>query len=405
MTTLARTWESAESDTLSGSALSLSGIVGIYFGLRVCITFLLFRSDPQMGATVSVTLNLLLLLPVAFYAMGPARHFFEVTLHAWPVRFVLLYLALSLASISWGESRSIGVSAGYWSTLVADVLLVVALLYAQPEITTLRSLFKGYVCGVCILAIIAWSYPPLPDLRLGDLEFLNPNAIGYECAFAIFLCAYLVSDGLRWKLAGGILALTLLRSLSKTSIAAFIAAGAFYLVRGRIISRKNLLTIACVALLVLLAFVPLFQSYYTVYLNAGDQAETLTGRTAIWAVTAGLAVERPWTGHGFNSFRTVSPAFGSFEPWHAHNELLQQFFTFGVVGVVLMLLLYGSLYIQLRQLEFAKLRLLGLSLLILVLVRGLADTERFDLSFPLWAVTALSATIALTSEGRKRMIL
>jgi hypothetical protein len=36
--------------------------------------------------------------------------------------------------------------------------------------------------------------------------------------------------------------------------------------------------------------------------------------------------------------------------------------------------------------------------LLFILVRGLADTENFDLSFPLWAITLTSLTLA-RSEG------
>ena len=60
---------------------------------------------------------------------------------------------------------------------------------------------------------------------------------------------------------------------------------------------------------------------------------------------------KPWIGHGFHSFRNVVPAFGPFEPWHAHNELLQLFYAYGVVGILLFLMVYGSFYLQIRRLR------------------------------------------------------
>ena len=70
--------------------------------------------------------------------------------------------------------------------------------------------------------------------------------------------------------------------------------------------------------------------------NTYDQVnhvETLTGRTFIWAVAWEEALKSPWLGHGFYSFRFVIPVVGAFEPWQAHNELLQQFFCYGIVGL------------------------------------------------------------------------
>jgi O-antigen ligase len=189
---------------------------------------------------------------------------------------------------------------------------------------------------------------------------------------------------------GVFLALTLLRSLSKTSIAAFLAAEAFYLYRTPLVNRVTKLKITAGAILAALAFSGLIVRYYDVYTNAGNQAETLTGRTSIWLATIGLAIEKPWFGYGFHAFRSVIPAFGQFEPWHAHNELLQQFFTYGMAGVALVLALYTSFFRLCRRYWTHPFALTGYSLLLLVLIRGLADTERFDLSFPLWMLTAAS---------------
>jgi exopolysaccharide production protein ExoQ len=91
----------------------------------------------------------------------------------------------------------------------------------------------------------------------------------------------------------------------------------------------------------------------------------------------------------------VIPPFGPdlFEARHAHNELLQQFYAYGVAGVFMMIALYTSFYRQVKKLGDAPLRVLLLSLLVFVLVRGLADTEPFDLSLPLWAMIMFSAII------------
>ena len=90
------------------------------------------------------------------------------------------------------------------------------------------------------------------------------------------------------------------------------------------------------------------------------------------------------------------PPFGSdqFETWHAHNELLQQFYAYGVVGVVLLIGIYGSFYRQIRRVSRPELKTLFLGLIVFIVIRGLGDTERFDLSMPLWSIALLSLTLA-----------
>jgi exopolysaccharide production protein ExoQ len=91
----------------------------------------------------------------------------------------------------------------------------------------------------------------------------------------------------------------------------------------------------------------------------------------------------------------VIPPFGAdqFEAAHAHNELIQQFYAYGLVGVGLFTAIYGSLYRHIRRLTAGPFRTFCIAFLLFVLVRGFADTERFDLSLPLWAIVIFSLLI------------
>jgi exopolysaccharide production protein ExoQ len=381
------------------TAASIAGVVGAYFGLRVCLTFLFFRSDPQAGAAVSFALNLLLVIPVALYAAGPGSIKLSQAIRVMPFSLVLAFLGLALVSLIWSETQSITVAFAYWCALAANVALVFLLIRGDHSGDAAESLFKGYIYGVLILAMVAWASPEMADLRLGNDEFLNPSVIGFECAFGALLCQHLAPQGARWKWLGAVLAITLVRSLSKTSIIAFVVAEIFYLSKTNTIGRHTKTMLALASLFVVVAFWGLFVAYYAIYLNASTQAETLTGRTGIWLVAIGMALEKPWFGHGFHSFRNTIPAFGAFEPWHAHNELIQQFFIYGITGVTLLIALYTSLLRQLRHYAQNPLSVVGKALLLLVIIRGFADTENFDLSFPLWAITAISLTLAQMKEA------
>jgi len=253
---------------------------------------------------------------------------------------------------------------------------------------------KGFIWGTCLLALIAWLMPAQSDLRLGDEDFFNANQIGNLCAFAIFLAQYLMrrKDG-RWGLIALFLVVTLIRSLSKTTIAAFLLSESFLLIQDRSISRKTKILLTTAAMLAILVFWGLFEAYYDIYTSNADQAETLTGRTAIWAYVSIEALEKPWIGHGFDSMWKVIPPFGLFEARHAENELLQQFYTYGAVGIVMLVGLYGSLYQRIRKLPRGPLKIIFTSIVIFVIVRGIAEAEPFDLLLPLWSIVLISMLV------------
>ena len=104
--------------------------------------------------------------------------------------------------------------------------------------------------------------------------------------------------------------------------------------------------------------------------------------------------------HGFDSFRWVFPPIEDFQPWHAHNELIQQLFAYGLVGLVIVVGVYLAFYREVRVSRDMGLKSLAMAMLILVLVRGLVDTDRFELCFPLWLMTMLSIALTRTSVSQ-----
>lgn len=351
-------------------------------------------TDPQAGVEATLFLNFFLLAVVSFYSLGGTRLTFGSMLQLWSNRWVLFFLLFSGCSLMWSSTASLPAAIAFWCAMVADVAIVALLLRTDPVTEVASSLMKGFVWGACCISVIAWIMPAQSDLRLGDEELLGPNQIGYICAFAIFLAQYLIhrKEG-HWGLPALFLGVTLLRSLSKTTILAFLLSEAFLLVSDRSIGRKTKVLLVTTAIFIVVAFRGLLESYYEVYLNAGNQAETLTGRIGIWAVILEAALEQPWIGHGFHSMWKVIPAFGEFEARHAQNELLQQFYTYGVVGIGMLAGLYGSFYWQIRRLPRGPMKTFALSLLIFVLVRGLAESEPFDFLLPLWAILLISLLV------------
>jgi exopolysaccharide production protein ExoQ len=379
-------------------ATCLAFAVGFYFSFRIVVELFSVRvlgTEPRTGAEITLALDLLLLLLVCFHSLGYANRTFGSMLLLSSVRWVLVFLIFSFCSLAWSDTVSLATSAAYWCGMAADVAIVV-LLRAGSAAEVSHSLMKGFIVSACCIALIAWIMPAQPDLRLGDEEFFNTNQIGNLCAFAIFLAQYLMrrKEG-KWGLAILFLVLTLVRSLSKTTIVAFLLSESFLVIQDRSIDRKTKILLTAAVVLVILVFWGLFEAYYDIYTTAGNQAETLTGRTAIWAYVLNAALERPWIGHGFDSLWKVIPPFGSdqFEARHAENELLQQFYAYGIVGLCMLIGLYGSLYRQIGRLPRSPLKLVFLSILFFVVVRGLAEAEPFDLLLPLWSIVLISLLV------------
>jgi exopolysaccharide production protein ExoQ len=382
---------------ITPAATGLSFLVGFFFSFRIFIMLLSVRvlgTDEQTGVEISLALNFFLLVLVAFQTIGAADHERASMLRLPSARWVLLFLCFSCISLLWSATASMPAAIVYWCAMASDVGMVILLLRMGPVKEVATSLMKGYVVGACVIAIIAWLLPAQSDLRLGDEELLGPNQIGYLCAFALFFVQYLMREKLgKWGLAAFVLAVTLLRSLSKTSIIAFLIAESFLLMKDTSMRRRTKVMLILAGIATVVAFSSLLTSYFDVYTNAGNSPETLTGRIGIWTVIVSEAIQQPWIGHGFHAVWNVIPPFGDFEARHAHNELIQQFYAYGIVGICMLGGLYGSFYRQVRRLSSPSMRTFWFALLLFVLIRGLTDTEPFDLSLPLWAIIMISILI------------
>jgi O-antigen ligase len=399
-------------DSRLHSMTYFAGVAGFYLALRliaVVIAVRLFNADPQPGVAVSLALNYLLLITAAFLSFGPGMRSSSWFLSIRSFRWASAFLVFSGCSLLWTRAASISAAAAFWCAMASDFTMVVLLLRIGDIEETADALMDGFIWGACAVAMIAWLLPAQSDLRLGDEEYLGPNQIGYSCAFAFFLAQYRMRAGTKGlRLPAAFLAITMLRTLSKTTVIAFVIAQGFLLLRDRTVSTKAKVYIGCAAAVVLSAFWGLLSAYYDVYRNAGNQSETLTGRIGIWAYILNEALQQPWIGHGFHSVWKVIPPFGPFEARHAHNEVLQQFYAYGAVGVALLFCIYGSIYREVRRMTAGPVRTLLLALLVFVVIRGLADTEVFDLSLPLWMIALIGSILAaersVIGEPRMNMI-
>ncbi|MCU1225045.1 MAG: O-antigen polymerase [Edaphobacter sp.] len=378
-------------------ASALAFCVGFYFAVRVVMTVFLVRilgTEPQVGAETVLALNVLLLGFISLSMLGNSSGEPDFMLKLANIRWVLIFLGFSGCSLLWSATASPVVSAAYWCGTASDVAMMILLLRNDSATVAADSLMKGFVWGCCCIAIVAWIMPAQYDMRLGDEDYLNANTIGNLCAFGVFFSQYLMRSGKgRWGLAIFFLAVTLVRSLSKTAIVAFLISEGYLIIQDRVMSRRTKMYLTIGVTVVVLVFWGLFEAYYNFYTTYGNQSETLTGRTAIWAYVVDAALARPWIGNGLDSMWKVVPVFGTFEARHAENEVLEQFYSYGVAGLIMLCGLYGGLYLKVRKLSEGPLRMIFVGVLIFVIVRGFAEAEPFDLLLPLWANVLLISLV------------
>jgi exopolysaccharide production protein ExoQ len=375
-----------------GSLLLLPSLIGFIFAFRVCLTVLWFQDEPETASAISVALSLILFTAAALTTIGCKPSVPASSFHNPVLRCIAAFLGFALLSLLWTPAP-LSAAAGYWCAWFADVVTIWFILRDGPPEIASEAIMKGFVAGSCLVAIVAWALPATSDLRLGDENFLHPNAIGFLFSIAILIASHLARRTALWTLPALFLAATLVRTLSKSSIIAFVAAFGFALIRDSTLSRKVKIWIGTAAAVIIASLWGLLEAYLLTY-SEGIGPETLTGRTVIWAVSLEYASKKIILGNGFYSYRFIVPPFGTFEAQQAHDELLQQFFSFGVVGVLLTIALYWVFFRQVRRASPSHLKTLAATLLLFALIRGITDTQNFDLSFPLWLMAMLSILFA-----------
>jgi exopolysaccharide production protein ExoQ len=352
-------------------------------GMETATNYLFFQADPRVGTIVNLgascaMLYLTILVAVAF---GYSKE-----KHVWsgPAQWILVYAVLTGVSLCWTQSSSLVNASGYWVAFIASLATIAVLIRSDRADNVALAALQGYVWASVILALIGWTAAGTYELRMGQQEYLHPNAIGNQVALAALFSIFLARRypaALRWNWITTGLVFSLLRTLSKASIISFLVAAGFYFVRYSKLSARSQLKIAVVGAVLILASWGFIARYADVY-TEGTNVETLTGRTVIWAVSWEIAAERPWLGHGFYSYRSVVPNFGEFKAWHAHNDFLQQFFSYGVAGLMLSLAVYGSFYRQLRRAPRSPRLGLASAVLIYGLLHGLTDASHIELMLP-----------------------
>jgi O-antigen ligase len=150
--------------------------------------------------------------------------------------------------------------------------------------------------------------------------------------------------------------LTMILSAGKTGIlAGVISAAAFFLLQRRVASGLAVIAgVGLIGMLVIMTVTPV--GNYFLHYSGGA---TLTGRTDIWQMALPKIRQHPLLGHGYlaSKFMWVNMSGPFAEVGHLHNGFMETLYNQGLVGLVCLLGLHGSILANLLLARKTSLKL------------------------------------------------
>jgi len=373
-------WPSALSVDLLYELITL--IFWVWIGLKPLLV-ILFSNNPAVATLVRAIgdtsfLAVLLFLVLLDSSRGVPRVESPRTMATVAALALIIWSGLTLL---WLPQDLQSVAFGYWGNVFVDFAAMAIVLWRTSPARIVLALTRGFAIGATAFAIGVMLVVGSVGGRLGDSELLHPNMLAAEFSVALLLVGWLLvtckSHGARvaCTISIGVLGTALALTLSKTSLIATGVAMLVLFLNTKVSRRSKAATLLLAGTAALLIFPWVYGRVNTVI--DLDQVDTLTGRTEIWAETWQMIEERPWTGHGFMSFRDLGPQlFPENRLVHAHNEWLDTWFTLGFVGVCLLAILYAAVFKNALGGSVPRaVKLLVLPLLTYLLIRSMTEVN------------------------------
>jgi O-antigen ligase len=266
-------------------------------------------------------------------------------------KILLLYTLAAVVSAVNSPYRTIVV--GYCILLAGAVSLMIGLVYSAKSAKQLERIERIWFVTVGLLitkdtlmSLLSAEMRPAGDVARLGMNIAHANALSMLAALVFWLSFKRDRAGNRWIMwpLRTLLIYVIVAAISRVSITAFLAGGLLYFVFRKEDSPKRLLIGLCCVVVFLGSFilsVSLHPSNRVAgYLARGQEKSELysfTGRNEIWQLALDKSAESPITGHGFGISRLVLDALPTnpyWEPSHCHNEVLEVFFSTGLLGVV-----------------------------------------------------------------------
>ncbi|MBM2840508.1 MAG: hypothetical protein HW412_1036 [Bacteroidetes bacterium] len=347
---------------------------------------------------------------------------------------VLLFLFLTLASTiytrhDWESRQAITL----WVPFVTCFFAGSQLLATKEDFTRLMIALAAIASLVCVVGLVQFFFREelFLDFFIGEGRRVTStlaNAV-YLSAYVILLFPILLSFTVarerkprsRWMLGVLLcgLAFLLIATSTRSSIAAFIVSIALFSILSKRVKKKAFILSAAGVLIAMGSAVYLSHGVVERIENVfrNEATSTLARRWYFWDAGYKAFRDAPFLGHGIGSYEAVMLEYRSPDYWvaksedvvpHAHNEVIETAVDLGVVGLLVYLMIAGTVLVsglRKRSKETADNRLLRIGLscsLIAIFVDNLVNMSlRVEpVGAHAWLFMGVLASMSLRSEPK-----
>lgn len=401
---------------LGHSKISFDRTLAVVAGL-----FLIVLPIPH---TVTLRLSALAFLAVAAAILARRDDVPVIPLKA-PL---LLWFALASASLLWAVNPLY--TLGEIRTEIVYSILAFVVFYSQTRTQVrLNQWLRSLIAIVVVMSIAAIV------IRYRHLDTDNPTAIypgvGSYTAFVVTVYPYILLTlfsqrpwWLRREMLWMAIALLLLAELITHNRIFWLALGGATMVYAGLsaaregdILRRRALIVTIIALLILIpvAVTVAHAERLGIPVAANSLIEWITERDPrleLWSLVWDRFLEHPWIGLGFG-LRTLNYAYPELQQiefvfWHPHNLVLYYAIGMGVLGVAVLVFLFGAIVRELWRLyrdpnpSISRLGIAGLAMVTGVLIRNMTDGFFYrENGLLFWSL--LGMTLGCAAYARRRV--
>lgn len=310
------------------------------------------------GEVMMWGLCLLAVLMFSSKIRGYLNHLFGGT-HKWPTLFAML----CIASCVYSPRPSLGLVWGLKLALGVLLLLLCSFQMKDFRDTTnfLRFTIWAYVIIVLDPIVISILRGELFDEDGRMSTVVSPNYLSPAAGVIVLLALTLYSkrkgEGLHKSaiVLGFGACIVMILAASKTGIMAAMIAGGLYFIVCRRFGSAMTFVAATLGLVAILALTTPLGGYLHAY-RQGEGADSLSGRTILWAAVKPSIESKPILGHGYmaSEFIALQVRDVGWAAPQLHNGFLEAAYNTGVIGFLLMVIIIviipTNLYRVLRRL-------------------------------------------------------
>lgn len=310
--------------------------------------------------------------------------------------FLIVFWAWACLSFVWRGNENIFSAVSIWLNTAFDLLAIYFIFrLGQPKQIAEYSIRGVIWGGIAVSLQVVFFAARGINIRDENTDFLGANYIGGILGLCLLCAIYAINHEpnakkkIRLSAMAGVVGIALLYSLSKTAILAFLLAAFVFF----IVSKKGLrVKLRAFGLIILVGAAAFFYlaDYLDIYFSQaqdGEALESLSGRTFIWLETIDAVWDEPYFGFGVRSFADYGPQIANVQLVHAHNEILQTIFAYGVVGLTFLLgsyVLFMKRVFTLYAISKDKSQAaFGAAILTFALLRGITEAHDAAIVLPI----------------------